>query len=76
MGREGSLSGGGHGGGGHGGVGHGTGGVAMRRRPVDVQRKLPLIRSQKELDLDDESKVEAVQVCPLRYNSSQPVRLT
>ena len=30
----------------------------MRRRPVDVQKKLPLIRSQKELDLGDDSKVE------------------
>ena len=41
--------------------GHGAGGVAggMRRRPIDPSRKLPLIRSTKELALDDDTKVEA-----------------
>lgn len=34
----------------------------MRRRPIDVARKLPLIRSQKELALDDDTKVDAQQV--------------
>lgn len=50
---------------GHGGPhGHGGGGVSagMRRRPIDVTRKLPLIRSQKELTLDDDTKVEGVEV--------------
>jgi len=45
----------------HGGGGHGSHGVAsgVRRRPIDVTRKLPLVRSQtKELVLDDSSKVE------------------
>ena len=43
------------------GHGHGEGGVSsgMRRRPIDVTRKLPLIRSQKELALDDDTKVAA-----------------
>ena len=31
----------------------------MRRRPIDTSRKLPLIRSTKELALDDDTKVEA-----------------
>ena len=31
----------------------------MRRRPIDASRKLPLIRSTKELALDDDTKVEA-----------------
>ena len=31
----------------------------MRRRPIDPSRKLPLIRSTKELALDDDTKVEA-----------------
>lgn len=33
----------------------------MRRRPIDHTRKLPLIRSQKELALDDDTKVDAEQ---------------
>ena len=38
---------------------HSAGGVAggMRRRPIDVHRKLPLVRSQKELTLDDDTNV-------------------
>ena len=41
------------------GGGHSAGGVAggMRRRPIDVHRKLPLVRSQKELTLDDDTSV-------------------
>ena len=52
--------------GGHGPEGAGPSGVAggMRRRPIDVTKKLPLIRSTKELELDDESKVDA-EVCAL-----------
>ena len=44
-----------HGGGSH--SGGGGGGHGMRRRPIDTQRKLPLIRSQKELALDDDTAV-------------------
>ena len=38
---------------------HSAGGVAggMRRRPIDVHRKLPLVRSSKELTLDDDTAV-------------------
>jgi hypothetical protein len=38
----------------------GSGGVAsgMRRRPIDVTKKLPLIRSTKELALDDDTRVD------------------
>lgn len=47
------------------GGGHTAGGVAggMRRRPIDVHRKLPLVRSQKELTLDEDTSVanEAVR---------------
>ena len=58
--------------GGHGPEGGGPSGVAggMRRRPIDVTRKLPLIRSQKELALDDDTKV-AVEV---RSARSAPTR--
>ena len=54
--------------GGHGPEGGGPSGVAggMRRRPIDVTRKLPLIRSQKELALDDDTKV-AVEVRSARF---------
>ena len=43
---------------------HAASGVAggMRRRPIDVTRKLPLVRSQKELVLDEETSVQAVAV--------------
>ena len=48
------------------GGGHTAGGVAggMRRRPIDVHRKLPLVRSQKELTLDDDTSVanDAVRI--------------
>jgi len=43
------------------GSGHGAAGVAsgVRRRPIDLNRKLPLVRSQsKELVLDDETAVQ------------------
>ena len=39
----------------------------MRRRPIDVDKRIPLIRSQKELALDDDTKVqdgEQVWPCP------------
>ncbi|KOO23443.1 enhancer of polycomb-like 2 [Chrysochromulina tobinii] len=52
MGRE--EHGEGHGGG-HGQQGHG----GIRKRPVDTQKRLPLIRSTKELELDETSKVDA-----------------
>ena len=34
----------------------------MRRRPIDVQKRLPLIRSTKELALDDDTKVDGEPV--------------
>ena len=34
----------------------------MRRRPIDVTRKLPLVRSQKELALDEDTAVVGFQV--------------
>ena len=38
--------------------GHGSSVASgMRRRPIDVNRKLPLVRSQKELTLDDDTAV-------------------
>ena len=55
MGRE--EHGEGHGGG-HGQQGHG----GIRKRPVDTQKRLPLIRSTKELELDETSKVDAAVV--------------
>ena len=39
----------------------GPGGVAggMRRRPIDVQRKLPLVRSTKEIEMGEDTQVAA-----------------
>ena len=44
----------------------GTSGVAsgMRRRPIDPTRKLPLIRSTKELELNDDTRVDGEPVRP------------
>ena len=50
------------GGHGHSDDGPSGGHSGMRRRPIDHTRKLPLIRSQKELALDDDTKVDAEQV--------------
>ena len=41
----------------------------MRRRPIDVNKKLPLIRSTKELALDEDTKVEGVPVSQPHYRT-------
>ena len=48
-------------GGGKKGAEGGPGGVAggMRRRPIDVQRKLPLVRSTKEIEMGEDTQVAA-----------------
>ena len=63
------------GGHGHQEGGQGAGGVSsgMRRRPVDTTKKLPLIRSQKELDLGDDTKVSAEAV-RCQTNECAPAR--
>ena len=57
------------------GGGHSAGGVAggMRRRPIDVHRKLPLVRSQKELTLDEDTSVANE---PVRTPTPRPPRVS
>ena len=51
--------------GGHGEAGGSGVASGMRRRPIDTSKKLPLIRSTKELALDDDTRVDG-EVSPAR----------
>ena len=59
-------------------TGHGASGVAggMRRRPIDVNRKLPLVRSQKELAADEAVVADVVSRHPLPLLTHSPASAT